>query len=551
MTDVNIPVIPGAVARKPVTLVREKHSKPKINNHSFYKQFDQISRKQKNQLENGTTCINEKGSKTPRKTDKVNANNSEETANDQIESNFLAEETSSIIGVVEETETILAVGPINQVTFTTLVSLPEQVDGQSTINPDSISITEVPAESSVKNELLVAEVPFLKQEENSLLQIGIAAQGLDKPTLLTGDTKAMFSNPQEVQQSAGNASDLFAVNGEQQVRTTPIVLLSDEPNDTENGNHVMMAKNQTEQTVVVSSRGMKEIAQDVEAKTTQLLSTGEKVTEKAPEGKSWVKELLPDQNAKPKVQSQAGAETKQNTDRDSNANSKPGPATDIKKLIDFETHRLNASRLSSESKSIADGQTKTVSEDSKAIISPLSRGDTDLLKITSNVNGLDNSKNLPTAREIMAQVVQKAELMFTNKLSELKIDLKPEFLGRLTIKVTVEEGLVTARFIAENQQVKHMLETNLHTLRHNLESQGIRVERAEVSVQLNNGGMFDGSEGSRQYLWEEGQFFEHHQREGPYRGDQYTGGYEELDPAVNQAGEDYGYNENGSLNFLI
>ncbi len=532
MTDVNIPVMPGAVAKKPVTLVREKYSKPKTNNQSFYKQFDQIGQKQKRQLENGAICINEKGSKTLRKTDKVNPNNLEEIVNDQIELNFLAEETSSIIGVVEETETILAVGPFNQGTFTTLASLPEQVDGQSTNNPDSISITKVPAESSVKNE----PVAFLEQEEKSLLQIVIPVQGLDKPKSLTGDAKAMSSNPQEVQQAAGNTNDLFAAIREQQVSTTPIVLLSNK-SDTENGNNVMMVKNQSEQTV--------------EAKTGQLLSTGEKVTKEAPEGKSWIKELLPEQSGKPKVQSPAGAETKQNTDRDSNANSKPGPATDVKKLIDFETHRLNASRLSSESKSIADGQTKTVSDESKAIISALSRGDADLLKITSNVNGLDSSKNLPTAREIMAQVVQKAELMFTNKLSELKIDLKPEFLGRLTIKVTVEEGIVTARFIAENQQVKHMLETNLHTLRQNLESQGIRVERTEVNVQLNNGGMFDGSEGSRQYLWEEGQFFERHQREGPYGDNQYTGGYEELDPTVTQAGEDYGYNENGSLNFLI
>ena len=63
--------------------------------------------------------------------------------------------------------------------------------------------------------------------------------------------------------------------------------------------------------------------------------------------------------------------------------------------------------------------------------------------------------------------------------------------------------------------------------------------------------MFNGSEGSRQYLWQEGQFSENHQREGPYEGNYYTGGYEELDPNLAQAGEEHGYNENGSLNFLI
>ncbi len=115
----------------------------------------------------------------------------------------------------------------------------------------------------------------------------------------------------------------------------------------------------------------------------------------------------------------------------------------------------------------------------------------------------------------------------------------------------MEEGVVTARFIAENQQVRHLLENNLPALRQNLEAQGLRVDRAEVNVALNNGGMFDGSEGSRQYLWQEGQSPGRHQGES-YSGDSYNDTMypEEMNSAVIGENET-GFNENGQLSFLV
>ena len=55
---------------------------------------------------------------------------------------------------------------------------------------------------------------------------------------------------------------------------------------------------------------------------------------------------------------------------------------------------------------------------------------------------------------------------------------------KLTIKIAVEEGIVTARFITENLQVKHLLESNLNTLRQSLESQGIKVEKLKLMFSL-------------------------------------------------------------------
>jgi len=288
-----------------------------------------------------------------------------------------------------------------------------------------------------------------------------------------------------------------------------------------------------------------------EAKPAMPVSGGEKAAKDAAELKQWVRELLLAPGRKPKAVAGQGAEISVKEDEDYTVSSKTSSATDIRKLVDWETQRYNTSRLSQEFSSIEGKVQNPGSHDESSYTNNvLSRNETNLFKAAVNVVSTPKGQNLPEPREIIAQIVKKAQLLFNHKLSELSIDLKPEFLGKLTIKVMVEEGIVTARFIAESQQVRQMLETNLNTLRHNLEAQGIRVDRTEVSVALNNGGMFDGSEGSRQYLWQQGQYSSQQQYQG-YSGDNYEVYYsEDLDSPENLLVEQ-GINENGSMNFLV
>ena len=154
--------------------------------------------------------------------------------------------------------------------------------------------------------------------------------------------------------------------------------------------------------------------------------------------------------------------------------------------------------------------------------------------------------------KFMEQVVKKAEVMIKQNLSQMRIQLHPEFLGKMTIKLVLEDGLLTARFITENQQVKNLLDSNLNHLRQNLENQGIRVEKTEVNVQLNNGGLFDGSEGSRQDLWEQPRSYSQYNPAGP-GSDAYqaSSAGDEVEAGLIDSGETYGLAADGSMNFLI
>ena len=87
-----------------------------------------------------------------------------------------------------------------------------------------------------------------------------------------------------------------------------------------------------------------------------------------------------------------------------------------------------------------------------------------------------------TDREILTQVIEKAKVVLTADKSEMVIELKPDSLGKLSLKVVTEHGIVMAGFVAESQQVKQILETNMQLLKESLEKQGLNVQGFSVSL---------------------------------------------------------------------
>ncbi len=99
-----------------------------------------------------------------------------------------------------------------------------------------------------------------------------------------------------------------------------------------------------------------------------------------------------------------------------------------------------------------------------------------------------------TFQGLLAQMVEQAKLMVNGKRSEMVIRLKPEYLGKVHLKVAVVEGVVTARFLVDNVRVGQVLEVNLPQLRQTLQDAGLRFQQASVDV----GGQFMGAAGWEQ-----------------------------------------------------
>jgi flagellar hook-length control protein FliK len=101
---------------------------------------------------------------------------------------------------------------------------------------------------------------------------------------------------------------------------------------------------------------------------------------------------------------------------------------------------------------------------------------------TGNQTGKDKEAAGTTRAGVYDQIVQKAVLQVKNGQSEIKIDLKPEFLGNVRMQIVTENQQVSVRILTEAPAVRDMIETGLQQLRSELQNQGLQVDRLEVAV---------------------------------------------------------------------
>ncbi len=84
--------------------------------------------------------------------------------------------------------------------------------------------------------------------------------------------------------------------------------------------------------------------------------------------------------------------------------------------------------------------------------------------------------------DVFEQITGKIRLVSKEDFSEIKIQLKPENLGKLLLKIVLNKGEIIAKFTAENNHVKEIIESNFSELKGSLRERGINVHSLSVSV---------------------------------------------------------------------
>ena len=84
--------------------------------------------------------------------------------------------------------------------------------------------------------------------------------------------------------------------------------------------------------------------------------------------------------------------------------------------------------------------------------------------------------------ELMNELEKGARIILSGERSEMTMQLKPESLGKVSLKIITEHGLVNAKFTVESEQAKKELETNIQVLKETLEKQGMSVRECTVQV---------------------------------------------------------------------
>ena len=84
--------------------------------------------------------------------------------------------------------------------------------------------------------------------------------------------------------------------------------------------------------------------------------------------------------------------------------------------------------------------------------------------------------------QIMEQIVQQMRVTISSDITTMEMQMNPENLGKVYVNISSEEGIVNAQFKATNEIVKEALETQIATLRENLNQAGVKVDAIEVTI---------------------------------------------------------------------
>jgi flagellar hook-length control protein FliK len=102
------------------------------------------------------------------------------------------------------------------------------------------------------------------------------------------------------------------------------------------------------------------------------------------------------------------------------------------------------------------------------------------------VNAKHNSSTAtftkPVVQEQLMQLLNKAKVMQEGDKTSLSLKLYPESLGKLSVNLGLEHGILSGRFIVESNEAKELLLQQLESIRWELENNGVQVGEFEVNV---------------------------------------------------------------------
>lgn len=154
--------------------------------------------------------------------------------------------------------------------------------------------------------------------------------------------------------------------------------------------------------------------------------------------------------------------------------------------------------VTTNNKLLPDDSSKKETKSNENVFSEVLQQRTSSLEPKSYVSDTKSatSQFVKDTHQITSQIVEQAQVLKNNQETQMIIKLKPEHLGELTLKVTVDSGVVSASFHSDNAEVRSVIESSLVQLKQEMSNQGLKVDNVGVYAGL-------------------GQFLSNGQREAP------------------------------------
>ena len=93
-----------------------------------------------------------------------------------------------------------------------------------------------------------------------------------------------------------------------------------------------------------------------------------------------------------------------------------------------------------------------------------------------------NTVRMQQMVDIVNQVVEKIKVSLGTESTSMEMQLNPEHLGKVLLNVSSKNGMMTAVFSVQSEEAKAALESQMFTLRENLELRELKVDAVEVNV---------------------------------------------------------------------
>lgn len=102
------------------------------------------------------------------------------------------------------------------------------------------------------------------------------------------------------------------------------------------------------------------------------------------------------------------------------------------------------------------------------------------------------AQQLPATREnLFDTMVERLEVMREDGVSTMSVELKPEYLGRVTLDLSMTDGGVSVRISASDPDVKGMIDGQIAALIENLSGKGVKIDRVDVVYAGVSSGEYD------------------------------------------------------------
>ena len=85
-------------------------------------------------------------------------------------------------------------------------------------------------------------------------------------------------------------------------------------------------------------------------------------------------------------------------------------------------------------------------------------------------------------RDMIEQIVTNVRVQNLESAHSMEMTLNPQNLGKLFMQVSEKDGMVHAKIITENENVKNALETQMAELKESINQQSMKVHEIEISV---------------------------------------------------------------------